>query len=39
MTLSVAQHISCDEVETRANAARIFNIQRYSLNDGVAFVR
>ena len=34
MTLSVAQHISCDEVETRANAARIFNIQRYSLNDG-----
>ena len=34
MTLSVAQHISCDEVETRADAARIFNIQRYSLNDG-----
>lgn len=34
MTLSVAQRISCDEVETRADAARIFNIQRYSLNDG-----
>ncbi|QBC00691.1 [formate-C-acetyltransferase]-activating enzyme [Enterobacter cloacae] len=34
MTLFVAQRISCDGVETRADVARIFNIQRYSLNDG-----
>ena len=34
MTLSAAQHISCDVVETRVDVARIFNIQRYSLNDG-----
>ena len=34
MTLSAAQRISCDVVETRADEARIFNIQRYSLNDG-----
>ena len=34
MTLSAAQRISCDVVETRAEVARIFNIQRYSLNDG-----
>lgn len=34
MTLSAVQRISCDEVETRAEVARIFNIQRYSLNDG-----
>lgn len=34
MTLSAAQRISCDVVETRADVARIFNIQRYSLNDG-----
>jgi pyruvate formate lyase activating enzyme len=34
MTSSVAQHISCNVVETRPDVARIFNIQRYSLNDG-----
>ena len=34
MTLSAAQRISCDVVETHAEVARIFNIQRYSLNDG-----
>lgn len=34
MTLSAAQRISCDVVEARAEVARIFNIQRYSLNDG-----
>jgi len=34
MTLSAAQRISCDVVETRADEACIFNIQRYSLNDG-----
>lgn len=34
MTLSAAPRISCDVVETRADVARIFNIQRYSLNDG-----
>ena len=33
MTLSVGPRISCDVVETRADVARIFNIQRYSLND------
>ena len=34
MTLSAAQRISCDVVETRVDVARIFNIQRYSLNAG-----
>ncbi|MCW4784602.1 [formate-C-acetyltransferase]-activating enzyme [Enterobacter chuandaensis] len=34
MTLSAAPRISCNVVETRADVARIFNIQRYSLNDG-----
>ena len=34
MTLSAAQRISCDVVKTRVDVARIFNIQRYSLNDG-----
>ncbi|WP_297119987.1 [formate-C-acetyltransferase]-activating enzyme [Enterobacter sp. ECC-175] len=34
MTLSVEQRISCDVIETRASVARVFNIQRYSLNDG-----
>ncbi|EJD6659203.1 TPA: [formate-C-acetyltransferase]-activating enzyme [Enterobacter cloacae] len=34
MTLSVGPRISCDVVEARADVARIFNIQRYSLNDG-----
>lgn len=34
MTLSVGQRISCEASETRADVARIFNIQRYSLNDG-----
>lgn len=34
MTLSVGQRISCEVSETRADVARIFNIQRYSLNDG-----
>ena len=34
MTLSAAPRISCEVLETRADKARIFNIQRYSLNDG-----
>ena len=34
MTLSVGQRINCEVVEIRADTARIFNIQRYSLNDG-----
>ncbi|MER1492298.1 [formate-C-acetyltransferase]-activating enzyme [Enterobacter cloacae] len=34
MTLSVGPRINCDVVETHADVARIFNIQRYSLNDG-----
>lgn len=35
MTLSAVQRISCNVVETRReDVARIFNIQRYSLNDG-----
>ncbi|AUU83235.1 [formate-C-acetyltransferase]-activating enzyme [Leclercia sp. LSNIH1] len=34
MTLSAAPRISCEVIETRAPVARIFNIQRYSLNDG-----
>lgn len=34
MTLSAAPRISCEVIETRAVTARIFNIQRYSLNDG-----
>lgn len=34
MTLSAAPRISCEVIETSADVARIFNIQRYSLNDG-----
>lgn len=34
MTLSAAPRISCEVMETRADRARIFNLQRYSLNDG-----
>ncbi|MEO3990698.1 [formate-C-acetyltransferase]-activating enzyme [Pseudocitrobacter cyperus] len=34
MTSSAAPHISCEVTDTRADRARIFNIQRYSLNDG-----
>ncbi|MDT8700157.1 [formate-C-acetyltransferase]-activating enzyme [Kluyvera ascorbata] len=34
MTLSAAPRISCEMIEARADTARIFNIQRYSLNDG-----
>ncbi|MDY1039302.1 [formate-C-acetyltransferase]-activating enzyme [Lelliottia sp. CFBP8978] len=34
MTLSAAPRTSCEVIETRADVARIFNIQRYSLNDG-----
>lgn len=34
MTLSVGPRINCDVVEARPDVARIFNIQRYSLNDG-----
>jgi pyruvate formate lyase activating enzyme len=34
MTLSAAPRISCEVIETRADRARIFNLQRYSLNDG-----
>ena len=34
MTLSAAPRISCEVIETRVDTARIFNIQRYSLNDG-----
>ncbi len=34
MTLSTAQRISCEVIDSRPGAGRIFNIQRYSLNDG-----
>lgn len=34
MTLSAAPRINCEMIEARADTARIFNIQRYSLNDG-----
>jgi len=34
MTLSAAPRINCEVIDTRADVARIFNIQRYSLNDG-----
>ncbi|WP_333854724.1 [formate-C-acetyltransferase]-activating enzyme [Leclercia sp.] len=34
MTSSAAPRISCEVIDTRADIARIFNIQRYSLNDG-----
>ncbi|WP_404273312.1 [formate-C-acetyltransferase]-activating enzyme [Yersinia similis] len=34
MISSAALHISCKVMTRRANTARIFNIQRYSLNDG-----
>ena len=34
MTSSAAPRISCEVIETRADRARIFNLQRYSLNDG-----
>lgn len=34
MTLSAAPRISCEVMEARADKARIFNIQRYSLHDG-----
>lgn len=34
MTLSAAPRISCEVIDLRADMARIFNIQRYSLNDG-----
>ncbi|MBL7636103.1 [formate-C-acetyltransferase]-activating enzyme [Atlantibacter hermannii] len=34
MTLSVGPRINCEVTEMRADTARIFNIQRYSLNDG-----
>lgn len=34
MTLSAVPPTSCDRIETFAETARIFNIQRYSLNDG-----
>lgn len=34
MTLSAVQRISCDVIDNEALKARIFNIQRYSLNDG-----
>ncbi|CNH33547.1 [formate-C-acetyltransferase]-activating enzyme [Yersinia pekkanenii] len=34
MTSSAALRTRCDVIETRADTARIFNIQRYSLNDG-----
>lgn len=34
MTLSAAPRISCEVIDTSADVARIFNIQRYSLNDG-----
>lgn len=34
MTLSAGLRINCELIETRADIARIFNIQRYSLNDG-----
>lgn len=35
MTLSAAPLINCNVLERRADVARIFNIQRYSLNDGM----
>ncbi|WP_058913653.1 [formate-C-acetyltransferase]-activating enzyme [Entomohabitans teleogrylli] len=34
MTSSAAPRISCEVIDERADMARIFNIQRYSLNDG-----
>ena len=34
MTSFAAPRISCEVIDTRADVARIFNIQRYSLNDG-----
>ncbi|WP_202307936.1 [formate-C-acetyltransferase]-activating enzyme [Dryocola clanedunensis] len=34
MTLSAGQRISCEVIEDEGSRARIFNIQRYSLNDG-----
>ncbi|HEY2454762.1 MAG TPA: [formate-C-acetyltransferase]-activating enzyme [Scandinavium sp.] len=34
MTLSAAPRINCEVLETGTERARIFNIQRYSLNDG-----
>jgi pyruvate formate lyase activating enzyme len=34
MTLSNAPRINCDVIDARTDIARIFNIQRYSLNDG-----
>ena len=34
MTLSAAPRINCEVINTRADRARIFNLQRYSLNDG-----
>ncbi|MCE0814415.1 [formate-C-acetyltransferase]-activating enzyme [Buttiauxella sp. S04-F03] len=34
MTLSAVQRINCEVIEDDAIKARIFNIQRYSLNDG-----
>lgn len=34
MTLSGVQRISCDVIDEGELSARIFNIQRYSLNDG-----
>ena len=34
MTSSAVQRISCESIETSSATARIFNIQRYSLNDG-----
>ncbi len=34
MTLSAAPRISCEVIDTRPDRARIFNLQRYSLNDG-----
>lgn len=34
MTSSAALHTNCDVIDLRADTARIFNIQRYSLNDG-----
>ena len=34
MTLSAAPRISCEVIDTRADRARIFNLQRYPLNDG-----
>ncbi len=34
MILSVARHTGCNDIKAGADTARIFNIQRYSLNDG-----